>query len=76
MTLSLPDSEARRFLKMGDAKNVAEALSVHVSYGLEVLSLDKDACIIRLDQTEVAFPTAQQLKKTVALANSLFGVAA
>ncbi len=70
----LPDCEMRKFLKMGTPDSVRASLSSHVFHGLEILSLDKDACTIRLDATEVAFPTAQQLKRTVALANSLFGV--
>lgn len=70
--MGLPDPEMRKFLANGTVESVRSALSKHVEDGLEILSLDDDACLIRLDYTEVAMPTNQQLKKTVATANGLF----
>jgi len=72
MKIHLPDPEMRKFLKMGDVQSVADALKAHVFHGLEVLSLDNDACHIRLDATEVTFPTSQSLKTSVRMANALF----
>ena len=68
----LPDPEMRKFLDNGKIHSVEAALSSHVSAGLQIIELTKDAFLIRLGTVEIAGPTAQQLKKTVALANALF----
>ena len=72
MATALPDTEMRKFLANGTTESVRSALSAHVANGLEILELTDDAVLLRLDQTEVAGPTRQQLKKTVAVANGLF----
>ena len=70
--MGFPDPEMRKFLARGNVDSLVSALSPHIQAGLEIVSLDDNAFVLRYGGRETTGETSQMLKRTVAAANGLF----
>lgn len=69
--IGLPDPETRKFLANGTADLMQHHIYPHIARGLKIISVDAEKCKVVYNGKELEFPTAQQLKLTIAAVNKL-----